>query len=97
MTHTEGGTGSHKDKRTVHIHALVTREKLALVHSATVAAFHLQLSGAKFAFIARKLEARAGRNRAVQFRRFKKRFPATVHKINVELVSSRHADLPYAK
>jgi hypothetical protein len=57
----------------------------------------LQLSGARFAFVARKLETLAGRNCSVQFRRFQQRFPATVHKINVELVSPRLADLPYAK
>jgi|ERR1700732_3220860 hypothetical protein len=45
--------------------------KLAFVHSATVAAFHLQFSGASFAFVARKLETSAGRNCSVQFRRFK--------------------------
>jgi hypothetical protein len=71
MTHTKGGTGSQKEKRTDHIHSLVTREKLTLVHSATFAAFDLQFSGASFAFVARKLETSAGRNCSVQFRRFK--------------------------
>jgi hypothetical protein len=97
ITHPKGGAGSHKEKRTVHIRSLVTRERLALFHSATVAAFHLQFSGASFAFVARKLETSAGRNCSVQFCRFKQRFPATVHKINVELVSPRHADLPYTE
>ena len=58
---------------------------------------YLQFSGARFAFVARKLDLATGRNRSAQFRRFQQGFPPTVYKINVELVSSRHVDLPYAK
>jgi hypothetical protein len=60
-------------------------------------AFHLQLSGARFAFGPGKLETRVGRCRSVQLRRFKQSFPAAVNKINVEFVSPSLADLPYAK
>lgn len=50
---------------------LVSPENLALIHSMIASgAFHLQLTGARFAFVARKPEPLAGRNRSVQFRRF---------------------------
>jgi len=45
-------------------------EKLTLIHSMIASgAFHLQLTGARFAFAARKPETLTGCNRSVQFRR----------------------------
>ena len=49
----------------------VVRNWLSFIQRLFMWALHLQWSSARFAFVARKFETRAGRNCSVQFRRFK--------------------------